>query len=158
MKKTKELVFDFRKRTCVHNSITINGEDIEQVHSYKYLGTTIDDKLTFSDHVKLSKSKAHQRLFFLRKLKKFHVDTTIMQFFYHSVIQSILTFNIICFYGLLSNESKKEIDKVVKLAGRICGNKSLFPSISFIFTDFVQRKTSKILKDPSHPLFSSYNF
>ena len=57
VKKTKELVFDFRKKTCVHNSITLNGEEIEQVHSYKYLGTTIDDKLTFSDHVKLSRSK-----------------------------------------------------------------------------------------------------
>lgn len=92
------------------------------------------------------------------KLKKFHVDNTILHLFYNSVIQNIFTFDIIFFYGLLSNESKKEIDKVVKSAGRICGNKALFPSISVIFSDFVQRKTAKILNDPTHPLFFSYDF
>ena len=158
VKKTKELIFDFRKRPCIHNPLTINNDNVEQVQSYKYLGITIDDRLSFTEHAKLTKSKAHQRLFFLRKLNKFNVDNTILQLFYNSVIQSILSFNIICFYGLLSCESKKDLDRVVKTAGRICGNKASFPSTSVIFSDFVQRKTTKILKDPTHPLHLSYVF
>ncbi len=39
--KTKEMVFDFRRRTNVVLPLTINGQDIENFQCFKFLGTTI---------------------------------------------------------------------------------------------------------------------
>ena len=65
--KTKELVIDFR--SCVHHPtpVNINGQHIEIVHSYKYLDTTIDDKLRWDDNTMNLYKKGQQRLYFLRK-------------------------------------------------------------------------------------------
>ena len=43
--KTKELIIDFRSGVHHSTPVNINGQNIEIVISYKYLGTTIDDKL-----------------------------------------------------------------------------------------------------------------
>ncbi len=43
--KTKEMVFDFRRRTNVVLPSTINGQDIENVQCFKFLGTTISATL-----------------------------------------------------------------------------------------------------------------
>ena len=80
-KKTKEVVFDFRKRKCDMNPIIIKNEAVEQVNNYKYLGTIIDDKLNFKDQVYAIRTNVNKRLYFLRKLKSFNVDTTILRLF-----------------------------------------------------------------------------
>ena len=87
--KTKEMVFDFRtsKRSELRH-IQIKEENIEIVESYKYLGTVIDNKLSWADQCKTIYSKSQQRMYFLRKLKSFHVDRTILNLFYKSVIES----------------------------------------------------------------------
>ena len=41
--KTKELIIDFRSGVHHPTSVNINRQHIEIVHSYKYMGTTIDD-------------------------------------------------------------------------------------------------------------------
>ena len=46
-------VFDFRKSQlghsqATHKQLSIAGSDVDIDHSYKYLGTIIDDKLTWS--------------------------------------------------------------------------------------------------------------
>ena len=43
--KTKEIVFDFRSQPSEIRPVVINGSQIEQVDSYKYLGVIIDNKL-----------------------------------------------------------------------------------------------------------------
>ena len=48
--KTKELVIDFRSGVHHPTPVNINGQNIEIVHSYKYLGTKIDDKLRWDDN------------------------------------------------------------------------------------------------------------
>ena len=51
--KTKELIVDFRRNVTEHKPVTINGEDVEQVPEYKYLGTTISNSLDWSSNVGL---------------------------------------------------------------------------------------------------------
>lgn len=48
--KTKELVTDFRKKKEIHECITIEGEEVEQVGSYKYLGVHVTIKLDWAHH------------------------------------------------------------------------------------------------------------
>ncbi len=47
--KTKELVFSSSK-TQIHPSIDINGEMVERVEHFRYLGITLDDHLKFNQH------------------------------------------------------------------------------------------------------------
>ena len=110
--KTKEILFDFRRGSHAHNPLMVNGEVVERVESYKYLGTYIDNRLSWSAHAKAVKKKASQRLYFLRKLNECRVDRTIMQvFFYQSVIQSVLTFNLICFFGSMPEKHELVLDR-----------------------------------------------
>ncbi len=69
--KTKELVVDFRRQSREHTPISIDKTPVERVNSFKFLGVHITEDLTWSTHTDAVLKKAHQRLFFLRRLRKF---------------------------------------------------------------------------------------
>lgn len=60
--KTKELIVDFRKQAGQHIPISINGQVVERVDSFRFLGTTIHQSLSWNLNTSLIISKAHQRL------------------------------------------------------------------------------------------------
>lgn len=62
--RTKEMQICFHHGHLTSPTLTVNNETIEKVHSYKYLGSIIDDKLTFQLNTDLIFSKCQQRLFF----------------------------------------------------------------------------------------------
>ncbi len=68
--KTKELVVDFRRQSREHTPISIDKTPVERVNSFKFLGVHITEDLTWSAHTDAVLKKAHQRLFFLRRLRK----------------------------------------------------------------------------------------
>ena len=70
--------------------LKINDQIIE------HLGINIDEKLHWSDHINNMMPKANKGLYFVRKLHQFKVDKTLFTLFYKSVIESILSFCIIC--------------------------------------------------------------
>ena len=72
----------------------------------KYLGTLIDNKLSFSDNSDLIYKKSQQRLYFLRKLRSFDVSRELLQIVYKSLVESVLTFNIVVWYGNLDVNGK----------------------------------------------------
>ena len=63
--KTKELLVDYSRKPPSVPTITIQGKDIERVHSTKTMGVTITSDLTWGEHVDVVHSKAAQRLYFL---------------------------------------------------------------------------------------------
>ena len=69
--KTKEMMIDFRKRPPPLQPVTIHGTVIETVEEYKYLGTIIDHKLTWTSNTQARHSKAQQRLHFLKETAQF---------------------------------------------------------------------------------------
>ena len=76
--KTKEMCIDLRRNRTVISPIVINGEPVEQVDSFKYLGVTLDEKLSFTEHVTAVQKKSQQRLHILR----YELSTLIHYFFY----------------------------------------------------------------------------
>ena len=68
--KTKEMIRNFRKPHREH-PIHIDGTVVEKVESFNFLGVHITDKLKWSTHTDSVVKKAQQRLFNLRRLKKF---------------------------------------------------------------------------------------
>ncbi|KAJ8337769.1 hypothetical protein SKAU_G00367350 [Synaphobranchus kaupii] len=86
--KTKEMLVYFRRGQPTAATLEVNRQTIERVEEYKYLGTTIDHKLTFKTNGELILSKCQQYLFFLRKMRMFPVQPSVLQAFYKSFVES----------------------------------------------------------------------
>ncbi|KAI4904358.1 hypothetical protein NFI96_007146 [Prochilodus magdalenae] len=98
--KTKEIIMDLRRsRSQAHPPVYISGAAVEQVTSFKFLGTHISSDLTWSLNSSVLVKKAQQRLYFLRSIKKVHLSPRILVNFYHCTIESILTNGISVWYG-----------------------------------------------------------
>jgi hypothetical protein len=143
VKKTKEMIFDFRRKQGEHVNIVINNEQVEKVDSYKYLGTIIDSKLDFTENTLRICNKANKRLFFLRKLKEFHVDPTIIRMFYESVIRSVVNFCLVCWFGNLSGVNKILLTRIDKAACKIIGDKE-YCCLEDIYRSNVTKTADKI--------------
>ena len=154
--KTKEIIFEEKraKDPSLLRPVTINNVIVEKVNNFKYLGTVFDKDLNFSLHVDMLNKKANQRLFLLRKLKGFSVSTTTLDLVYKSLIQSILTFNIVTWFGNLREKERSRLNRLTNIASKVVGKKQ--DSLAHIYVDFMERKAKKIVSDYAHPLNSSF--
>ena len=119
VKKTKELIFNFRKIKDPLQPIRIKNEEVEVVSTYKYLGVTIDDQLSWINHTNQVRSKINKRLYFLRTLNKFHVEEKIMALFYKSTIECTDLFSITGWGGNARQRDTDMIDRVIRKAEKI---------------------------------------
>ena len=60
--KTKELLIDFRKQPLAVPPITIDGEIVERIEKYKYLGIILDNKLKFVSNLRSNYENVIQNL------------------------------------------------------------------------------------------------
>ncbi len=95
---------------------------MERVNSFKFLGVHITEDLTWSAHTDAVLKKAHQRLFFMRRLRKF---------------------------GTSPLATSKLCKWFVRTARHIVGGE--IPSLQDIYTRWCTRKARRIIKDSSHP-------
>ena len=93
----------------------ITGEQqVELVDPFKFLGTTIASNLKWDINVEIITKKAQQRMFFLRQLKKFRDNKTILTQFCLAVTESVLTFSITVWFGSASIHNKNMLEGIVK--------------------------------------------
>ena len=148
--KTKEMIIDFRKKVVSPPPpLIIKGEVVEQVPSFKLLGTFLNNTLTWSTHIFEILKKARQRLYFLRKLKSFGVKNEILQIFYCAIIQQVLTQSITNWYDRATQSDIAKLNSVIKNSERIVGT-SLLP-LQFIYHQRLEGRVNRILKDKNHP-------
>jgi EAL domain-containing protein (putative c-di-GMP-specific phosphodiesterase class I) len=69
--QSKAIIVDFRKQQMEQSPIHIDGTVMEKVESFKFLCIHTMDKLKWSTHTDRVVKKAQQRLFNLRRVKKF---------------------------------------------------------------------------------------
>ncbi len=150
MRKTKELNVDFRKRQQrPYTPLMISGTPVERECSFKYLGVNISEDLTWTTHIQTEVKKARQILYHLRQLRTFRISPAILITFYSGAIESVLTQCISVWYGNLSNQDCKALQRVVHLAERISG--SALPSLQDIYLKRCKSRAAKIIKDSNHP-------
>ncbi len=122
---------------------------MERVKTLKFLRIHITDDLTWSHNTQHLIKKAHKRLYFLRKLKKFGMASKILSNFYKSTVESIITCSITVWHGNCTVQDRKALQRVIKTAQHICG--AAFPSLQDIYNNRVIRRTHNIIKDNIHP-------
>ena len=122
--------------------------------SFKYLGILLDESLSFCDDVDYVYKKAQPWLFLLRKLKRFYVSQHILQLVYRDLIESVLSFNIITWYGNVSAKSTIKIARVVNTASKLIGNEQ--KHLSSIYNAALKREPRQVLYDPTHPLNDAF--
>ncbi len=96
--------------------------------------------------------KAHQRLFFLRRLRKFGMSPSIHRSFYTCTVESILTGCITACFGNSTAGNRRALQRIVRTAHHIVGGE--LPSLQDIYTRRCVRKARRIIKDSSHPSHS----
>ena len=65
LKKTKGSMIDFRRNPETIPELVINGEKVERVLEYKYLGTVLDHKIKFGINIKAIQGKCQSRIYIL---------------------------------------------------------------------------------------------
>ena len=64
-----------------------------------------DHKLNGYENIEKVYKKTNQRMYFMRKFKKCYIDKSIMSMFYKSVVESVLNFGLLNWYGCSSSAS-----------------------------------------------------
>ena len=110
-----------QERPSPTRPLVSNGEEVEIVGEYKHLGSIIDCKLDCSPNALALLKKGNQRLYFMKKLKSFSVCPKLLELFYKSTVESVVTFNSLCHFGGLKEEDKARLSKITKTASRLIG-------------------------------------
>ena len=85
--KTKELIFDFNRRSTCQYPVFVQETTVEIVQKYKYLGFVIDDQLKWRDNVNMLYRKWQKRLYFVTT---FQLDKDLLYLFCNSVVHSVI--------------------------------------------------------------------
>ncbi|KAK3506669.1 hypothetical protein QTP70_013649 [Hemibagrus guttatus] len=149
VKKTKEMVVDFRRAQSDHSPLDIDGSNVEIVKSSKFLSVHLAEDLTWSLNTSSITKKAQQRLYFLRRLRKAHLPPLILTTFYRGTIESILSSCITGWFGNCTISDRKTLQRIVRTAEKII--RVSLPSITDIYSTRCIHKANSIVDDLTHP-------
>ncbi len=149
-KKTKEIIVDFRRNGPInHRPLFISSEAVERVSSFKFLGVTVAEDLSWGSHITSAVGKAQQRLYHLRKLRSTHIPRPLMVNFYNCAISSVLTYGFLVWFTSCTKVDWQAIQRVVNTVGKITG--ITLPGIDTIHTTCCLHRVRNILPDYHHP-------
>ena len=145
--KTNFLIFSKRKNKYKF-SINIDNHNLQQEHTTKYLGITIDDKLTWKPHLSKLRTNLSRGCYALSRLKMY-MPQDVMKSVYYSLFHSKLQYCITS-WGGCPPTNQLPIFRLQKRALRlICSKPHLTPSHPlFIETNIL--KLSDIYRPPLH--------
>ncbi len=128
---------DFRRNPPALLPLTIMNSTLPAVESFRFLGTTISQSHRhLHNHIDSIVEKAQQRLYFLRKLRKFNLPQELLIQVYSAIIESVL-----CIESVRTTE-------------RIIG--TTLPTLQELYLSRVSKRADKITLDPSHPAHSLF--
>jgi hypothetical protein len=139
---------------------------IARVNHLNILGVTVDEMLTFSEHVSIKVSQAHQQLYALKALKAHGPSCTALHNVCNAVFLPAITYASQAWWGFVSAADKHRLSSLVHKAARwnLDGGVSL-PELDAICLQLDRALFSSVLADEYHVLhqllpeikISSYN-
>lgn len=140
IEKTKcMLITQMNNPVQINQHLFVDGKPIEEIDTFKLLGLTIDNHLTFETHVTQLIHKLNQFKFIMRKLSKV-LPVHCMRNIYYSFVHSRLTYGTSIWGGLILNMLFNSLDKLQKGFLRIINKKGPFHESKPLFVK------NKILK------------
>ena len=144
------MVVDFRKNPPPVPELIIDDVVVERVAEYRYLGTVLDNNLTFYKNVDTIHKKCQSRIYCLQKLRNIGVASDILEMYYRACIQSVLTLSFMCWYGSLGVRGKKVLNDDVNVCSKVVGKKQA--CMQDLYERRLKRKARQIAGDQSHVL------
>ncbi len=90
-------------------------------------------------------------MFFLRRLRSFHMCNRLLRIFYQSVVASALFFAVVCWGGGIRAGEASRLNKLVRKASSVVGLD--LDSLESVAERRIKYKIKNILNNPSHPLY-----
>ena len=118
-----------------------------------YLGVQTTNNLTWSKNSCLIR-KAHQHLYFLRRLRRAGLGSSVLTSFYRCAVESVLCSCITVWHGTCSAAEKKALQRVVEAAQRTVGHS--LSTTTDIYTSRCRKRASCIMKEPTHPMHTLF--
>ena len=130
--KSSYMIISNHKDASVHPEILIGTTKLPQTHSAKFLGIDVDDKLTWSTHIKNIEKKISSAIFIIRNIR-YKINQTTALRLYDTLILPHLTYcNSI--WGNTFKTHLLNLNRMQKRALRLCSNnKSLSKTDIFTF-------------------------
>ena len=133
------------------NQFTLKEKQIyDRVDTYKYLDVFFDSKLNWKENTSSVLKKVNSRMYCMRKLRSFGVNSDMLVTFYNAVMCSIIMFGSVCWGGNISKLDRGRLEKIVKKAGHVVGKP--LDSFKTLHEKRLYRKLKQILNDPKHPM------
>ncbi len=116
-KKTNYIIFEIRKSTDHFYRINIQKNEIQKVHSYKYLGIIVDDRLKFDLHIDMVTNKVKSIAGVIYRINV--IDSIILRKkVYFALVHSLLSYGVVIWgstYDCHLTRIKSVQKKVVKI-------------------------------------------
>ena len=117
--KSKEMFLSNWRFSTSCDDLILNDVHVDRVENFKYLGTILDSKLNFkmnTDHVA---EKAWRWIFIMKHLSFLKITNPIRVKCYVTFIECCFLYHLSTIHGHLTNASKKNINRIIKLASRL---------------------------------------
>ncbi|XP_074632479.1 uncharacterized protein LOC141890839 [Acropora palmata] len=114
--KTKELVISFSRDPPQLHRVCIDRTPIKNIQSTKLLDLTINDTLTWNDHIEELVKKASKKLYFRIQLKRTHVTTSDLVTYFCACIRSRLDYACPVFHYSLRKYLQVELKSMQRRA------------------------------------------
>ena len=85
-------------------------EKQERVGAYKYFGVVFDGELNWKENINSVLKKVNSRMYCMRKLRSFGVNSDMLVYFYIAVICSIIMFGSVCLGGNISKLDRRRLE------------------------------------------------
>ena len=134
VKKSNFLHFHYGKSNKERLQIKINNTPVEEKESTKYLGTFIDNKLTWKIQIQHIKTKLARGIGLISRIK-FFVDEACLLKMYYSFVQSHVNYNILN-WSCTHTSSLDPIDKKMKKAVRVISSSNMYEHATPLFKQY----------------------
>ena len=125
-KKCKEMNVNFLRQSLVITPLSIDGQSLDQVLSFKVLGVTLNHRLKWDAHVEVTVKKASKRLYILRVLRRSGVPPSDLLLIYISLVRSVLEYACSVWHTSLTKGQSNAIELIQKRAFRI-----IYPGVHY---------------------------
>ena len=118
-KKTKAMIINFTEKHQFSTRLKLNSNNIEIVESMKILGTTINNKLDWSQNCSELVKKVNKRMVFLRKILSFGANRREMVQIWKTYCRSVLEQSAVLWQGALTQENRETLERTQKTFAKL---------------------------------------